>query len=398
MLPKTPLLDAIVKNNLEEAETLIKAGERIPDNLQSYDLSQLYEKLITKKAFGVLNALLETRQIITDIYELNRIADSIYKPLILKLPVDTESLSFLEKFISISQNVDEEIGGNSLLSFAFEEKADPSVVKALILGGCDVKAKDNAEDTLLSQVVRINMMQPERQLAYLNLLIEEGVDVNEINVVRQTALHIAIESNKNVLVDLLLAHGCQPNDADAQGNTAFYYALAHKFDDPLYRKLAAHSRPDFTITNRQEQTALSEYLRMMSGGDNDLTLLEQLIEDGADLNHATPYYGEPKSGWDWLLEKNLDILKMALSKTGYDINTQDDHGNTLLHKLCRVDSNYSQEAAKNTYRKVKFLLDCGADPSTTNSKDETPMMLAAKDNLKAKTVELLLSFKPGTVN
>jgi ankyrin repeat protein len=237
------------------------------------------------------------------------------------------------------------------------------------------------------------MMQPEKQLAYLDLLINEGIDVNEVNVAKQSALHIAVERDKNGLIDILLAHGAQPNEPDSQGNTAFYYALAHKFNGPLYKKLAAHTPMDFSVINRNGQTALSEYLRMMQASDSDVALLEELIQDGADLNHSTPYYDELKSGWDWILAKDLDMFKMALEKTGYDVNTQDDTGNTFLHKLCRVDSYHSQDAAKNTYKKVKFLLDAGADPSITNNKDETPMMLASKDNLKAKTVELLLSFK-----
>jgi ankyrin repeat protein len=393
MLPKTPLIEAIMKGSLDEAESLIKSGERIPDSLHYYDLNQLYEKLISRKAFAVLNALLATRQIVNDVYELNRIDESIFKVLITRLPVDEESLSFLENFISQAQNVNEEPGGKTLLSFAFEEKADIAIIRALIKGGCNVNLKNNAEDTLLSQVVGINMMQPEKQLAYMDLLVNEGIDVNEVNVAKQSALHIAVERDKNHLVDILLAHGAQPNESDSQGNTAFYYALAHKFNGPLYKKLAAHTPMDFTVINRNGQTALSEYLRMMQAGDSDLALLEELIQDGADLNHSTPYYDELKSGWDWILAKDLDMFKMALEKTGFDVNTQDDNGNTFLHKLCRVDSYHSQDAAKNTYRKVKSLLDAGADPSITNNKDETPVMLASNDNLKAKTVELLLSFK-----
>jgi len=393
MLPNTPLVDAIMKGSFAEAETLLKSGERIPEGVHYFDLNQLYEKLIIKKAFPVLDALLTSRQINTDVYELNRIDESIYKPLITRIPLDEESLAFLEKFISRSQNVNEEVGGKSLLSFAFEEKVDVEVINALIRGGCKVDSKNQSEDTLLAQVVRINLMPLEKQLSYMDLLIKAGNDVNEVNVAKQSVLHIAVERDKNPLVDLLLKHGAQPNEQDMHGNTAFYYALAHKLDGPLYKKLAAQSPLDFTITNRNGQTALSEYLRMMPGGDSDIALLKQLIEDGADLNHSTLYYNEPKSGWDWIIEKHLDMLKMALEATGYDVNTQDNNGNTFLHKLCRVDSNYSQDAAKNTYRKVKFLLEAGADPSITNNNDQTPMMLAAADNLKGKTVELLLTFK-----
>jgi len=382
-----------MKGSFADAESLVKAGERIPNGIHYFDLNQLYERLILKKAFPVLYALMSSSQIATDIYELDRIDESIYKPLITKLPVDEESLSFLEKFISKSSNVNDEIGGKSLLSFAFEEKADIEIVNALIRGGCKVESKNHSEDTLLAQVVRINLMPLEKQLAYIALLLKAGIDVNDVNVAKQSALHIAVERDKNPLIDILLENGAQPNEQDMHGNTAFFYALAHKQDGPLYKKLSAQAPLDFNLTNHNGQTALSEYLRMMQGGDGDIALLKQLIEDGADLNHSTLYYNEPKSGWDWIIEKHIDILKMALDTTGYDVNTQDNRGNTFLHKVCRVDSNHSQDAAKNAYRKVKFLLDAGADPTISNDSDQTPMMLAAADNLKAKTVELLLNFK-----
>jgi ankyrin repeat protein len=55
--------------------------------------------------------------------------------------------------------------------------------------------------------------------------------------------------------------------------------------------------------------------------------------------------------------------------------------------------NYDQEAARQLYQKVKLLIAAGADPNAMNDKDETPLMLAVQDNLKAKTVELLLKHK-----
>ncbi|MOA66374.1 hypothetical protein D3C78_1931100 [compost metagenome] len=52
--------------------------------------------------------------------------------------------------------------------------------------------------------------------------------------------------------------------------------------------------------------------------------------------------------------------------------------------------NYDAEAAKEIYRKVKLLLENGADKEITNDKDETALALASTDNLKVKTVELLM--------
>jgi uncharacterized protein len=391
MLTKTPLLEAINSANFTTAEELIRTGERIPDGLQSYHLTQLYEILVAKKGFAVLKALAANGQIVTDVYELEKFDESIFKPLIKRLPADDESLAFLREFVSGAQNINDEVDGKTLLAYAFESQAEPVIVRALIDAGCRTDFKNNAEDNLISQVVRINLMPEPKQQAYIEMLLQEGVDVNETNVVKQTALHIAVERDKRHLVDILLQHGAQPNDQDKSGNSAFFYALAHKFDRGVYEKLSANTPADFSLFNKDGQTPLSEFLRMMQGGANEAALLEQLLVDGADLDHATPYYNTPKSGWDWIIEKPTEVLQMALQKTGTDVNHQDNEGNTLLHKVCAINPNYEQNKAREIYKKAKMLLDAGADPSITNTQDKKPMDLAATDNLKAKTVEILLA-------
>lgn len=391
MLSKTPLLEAINNANFSTAEELIRNGERIPDGLQSYNLTQLFETLAAKKGFAVLNALAATGQIPMDVYALEKFDNSVFRPLIKRLPQDEESLAFLREFVANAQNINDEVDGTTLLAYAFESQAEPAVVKALIDAGCRTDFKNNAEDNLISQVVRINLVPEPKQQAYIEMLLQEGVDVNETNVVKQTALHIAVERDKRHLVAILLQHGAQPNDQDKHGNSAFFYALAHKFDRDVYAKLSANTPADFSLLNKDGQTPLSEFLRMMQGGTDDVALLEQLLADGADLDHATPYYSKPTSGWDWIIEKSTEVLQMALRKTGADVNRQDNDGNTLLHKVCAINPNYEQNRAREIYKKAKMLLDAGADPMITNTQDKKPMDLAATDNLKAKTVEILLA-------
>ncbi|MBT1687618.1 ankyrin repeat domain-containing protein [Dawidia soli] len=391
MLTKTPLLEAINSANFTTAEALIRNGERIPDGLQSYNLTQLYETLISKKGFAVLKALAADGQIVTDVYELEKFDNSVFKPLIKRLPLDDESFAFLREFVGNAQNINDEVDGKTLLAYAFESQAEPAVIRALIDAGCRTDFKNNAEDNLICQVVRINLMPEPKQLAYVEMLIQEGVDVNETNVVKQTALHIAVERDKRHLIDVLLQHGAQPNEPDKSGNTAFFYALAHKFDRVVYEKLSGHTPADFSLLNKDGQTPLSEFLRMMRGGANDIALLEQLLADGADLDDATPYYSKPRSGWDWIIEKPTEVLQMALRKTGVDVNHPDNDGNTLLHKVCAINPNYEQNKAREIYKKAKMLLDAGADPTLTNTQDKKAMDLAAGDNLKAKTVEILLA-------
>lgn len=309
------------------------------------------------------------------------------------MPEGEEELAFLKRFLSKLDNINDEVGGHTLLSYALDKKAQPGIIQALIDAGLRIDFKNNAEDNLINQAVRINMMPKERQLAYVDILLKAGVDLNEPNVVKQTALHLAVDGNKSYLLEVLLDNGAQPNLQDGKGNSSFYYALAHKFDLGIYKTLSASEPADFTQRNREDQTILSEYLRMMQGGKKDAELVAQLLEDGASLEESAPYYSNNKSGWDWIVEKPVEVLEMALKQTGKDVNEQDNDGNTLLHKICAIDPNYSQEVAKALYKKAKVLLDAGADVSITNTKDETAFMLASKDNLKAKLAEMLLAKK-----
>lgn len=392
-MTKSALVEALEKKDFAKAKELLDNGENIPGDISEFTLRQLYENIIKGKGFAILDALVEKGNINTDIYEYDSFRYSIYELLVKHLPVDEASLHYLRNFVERSANNNDEVEGYTLLSYAIEVWAEPVILQTLIDAGQRTDFRNNAEDNLINQVVRINMMPKEKQLAYLHLLLKAGVDVNEPNIEKQNSVHIAVERDKKDLLDILLANGGRPNEQDWKGNTAFYYALAHKLDGEVYDKLTTQEKPDFSLQNREGQTILSEYLRMMYGDDKGIALLERLIDDGADLEQTAPYYNEPKSGWDWIAEKDAELLKRILIKTGRNINKQDDNGNTLLHKICAINCNFSQEGAKSIYKKVKLLLESGADTEITNAKEETALKLALNDNLKAKTVDLLLKAK-----
>jgi len=393
MLPDTPLCNAFNKRDYKTAEELLVKGEEIPSSVNEFDLRQIHDQLISSKAFSILDILIERKNINTDVYEYDSFDRTIFETMFSYMPADEACLQFLKRFLLKLDNINDEVAGYTLLSYAAQKKAQPEIIQCLVDAGLRTDFKNNAEDSLLAQAVSINMIPEERQLAYLDIFIQAGVDVNEPNIVQQTALHVAVERHKPHLINKLIANGAQPNAQDNKGNSPFYYALAYAGDDTVYDMLRVAELPDFTQTNRDRQTVLSEFMRNISGGEKSIALLERLIDDGADMDQTAPYYSKPLSAWDWAADKPIEILQMLLKKTGKDVNAQDNDGNTLLHKVCAIDTNYSQEKAKELYRKVKLLLEQGADVSITNTKDETALQLASKDNLKTKVVELLLNAK-----
>ena len=146
------------------------------------------------------------------------------------------------------------------------------------------------------------------------------------------------------------------------------------------------------MLTKQNENLLNAFLRaMLNGNEDDLEILELFFENGADPEMTSQYYSAEKSGLDWIAEKPFEVMERLLEKGYFRTDYQDNEGNTLLHKVCRFNVNYEEKAAKDLYRKVKLLLKAGTDPNIENTADKKAVDYAMEDNLKTKTVELLLN-------
>jgi ankyrin repeat protein len=389
------LVNALKQSSLEEASALIQQGEKIPRNLPGYETRQIFENLLQAKAYGLLLDLTDRGSIETDVYEYEKLDGTIFESLFRRIGPEEEQLQFLRDFIAKLDNINDAVQDKTLLELAFVSQAPIEVIRILADAGCDVRYKSNAEAGYLYKIVQEFGIREEKGLEYLSFLIEQGLDPNEGNIVGETPLHLAISKNKQHYIDFLLENGADLNLPDKNGETPFYAAVVHQVcDAATYTKLSAYGGPDFEVATRNGETLLLGAVRMRSKGtERDAALLKALISDGADLYQASPHYGNQKSALDWLCEQPSAMLEAALETGTVDVNRRDDAGNTLLHKVCAYNVNYEQEAARQLYQKVKLLIANGADPNATNDKDQTPMMLAVQDNLKSKTVELLLKHK-----
>jgi len=378
-------------NQFDQALELLNNGEKLPKNLDDFKKNQIFDKLLKEKQFQILMHFIKDKTIESDIYELDNFDRSIFQSILYYLPKDEESTQFFQEFISKFDNLNDEVNAKTLLGFFLEKGASLEIIKILAEAGCDVNFLNNADENYLHQVIKTNLMKPELSLSYLEFLINEGLDVNHPNIVKKTPLITAIEFNRKEYTDLLLQNGANPNDLDNEENSAFFYAVAHKLDFDLYKQLSEFASPDLDHLNKNQVSALFEYSRMLNGrSEKEIQLLVQMIEDGGDLYHPSQYYSKDKTPLDQIAEKPAEILEAVLETRKVEINRQDDHGNTLLHKVCAFNVNYDANQAKETYRKVKLLLENGADSSITNDEDKTALMLASDDNLKIKTVELLM--------
>ena len=381
----------LFQGKFDEARKCLNNGENFNEQYLKNNFSQIAAKIIEAKEIDFIEKLIKAGFIETDVYELGSFEKSIFNPLTRYLKDDDESIIFFKGLMSKIDNINDEISDETLLGYFFENGASAKIVKILVDDfGANTQYKNNAGENFIYNVLSSYGLDPEKAKEYITLLLESGVDINEKNIVGTTPLISAVKRNKKELILFLIENGADTNETDNLNNTAFYYAVAEQFSYDMYDTLASISSPDFNILNKDGRTLLTNFISSVSGAPGDIKFLERLLADGADVNFCAQYYGQPKSGIDFIVEKKSDILKSVLDNVSLDVNEQDNHGNTILHKVCAYNVNYDTEMAKETYRKVKLLLDHGADISITNDKDETALMLASADNLKIKTVELLM--------
>lgn len=381
----------LFQGKFDEARECLNNGESFNEQYLKNNFSQIASKIIEAKEIDFIEKLIKAGFIETDIYELDNFDKSIFSPLMRSLKEDDDSISFFKELMSKVENINDEISDQTLLGYFFENGASPKVIKILIEDfGANVQYKNNAGESFIYKVISSYGQEAGKVKEYISILLDNGIDINEKNIVGTTPLMAAVKRNRKELIPFLLENGADPNETDNGNNTAFYYAVAEQFSFDMYDALAAVSSPDFNIVNKDGRTLLTNFISTISGSPTDIKFLERLLADGADLNFCAQYYGQPKSGIDFVVEKKSDILKSVLENASPDVNEQDNQGNTILHKVCAYNVNYDAEMAKETYRKAKLLLEHGADISITNDKDETALMLASGDNLKIKTVELLM--------
>jgi len=381
----------LFQGKFDQARECLNNGENFNEQYLKNNFSQITAKIIEAKEIDFIENLIKARIIENDIYELDSFDKSIFAPLSLYLKDDEESISFFKELMSKIDNINDEISDQTLLGYFLEKGISPKIIKVLIDDfGANTQYKNNAGENLIFKTLNTYGLDAEKVKEYIKLLLENGVDINEKNIVGTTPLIAAVKRNKKELIIFFLENGADPNETDNINNTAFYYAVAEQFSYEMYDALASISSPDFNIVNKDGRTLLTNFISSVSGSESDIRFLERLLSDGADVNFCAQYYGQPKSGIDFIVEKKSDILKSVLDNVSLDVNEQDNQGNTILHKVCAYNVNYDAEMAKETYRKVKLLLEQGADISITNDKDETALMLASGDNLKIKTVEILM--------
>ena len=228
----------------------------------------------------------------------------------------------------------------------------------------------------------------------LQVIIDQGVDVNETNMENVTALMIACENNDLYAIHVLLNAGADPNIIDSMGDTCLHAAVHAGCQKEVVPAIIDHGA-DLNITDQHKQTALvlacclgnldilniilhykadpniadidgDTLLHIAVQKNINKEILQLIIDYGADVNAVNN-----DSETALLLAcsaKQRESVSMLL-KAGADTSIVDVHGDTCLHKILHRE--FDQEA-------LQQLLDYGVPVNATNRNHQTAYMLACK--------------------
>ena len=168
-----------------------------------------------------------------------------------------------------------------------------AVIEKLITKGTDVNKQNRNGYTAL-----MHACDNEHTHVALALLNVDGIEVDLVNVVGETALHRASSKGMLSVVEKLIEKRADVNKQDKRGNTALIGACEHKNTDVALALL--------------ERTGIEVDL----ANNNGETALHQASEKGM-----------------------LAVVKRLIEKDA-DVNKQNDYGNTALMKACIVNHAY----------------------------------------------------------
>jgi ankyrin repeat protein len=227
-------------------------------------------------------------------------------------------------------------------------------------------------------------------------LLERGAHPSwaELSGEKGSALHTAAARGDYKLVQLLLAHGADPNGhVNASGN-AVYIAKTPEIRALLVKHggildpfdLVWKDEDDEVLRRVTEDPKSAElgcggvFTAVVTRGKRDL--LKRLLDAGIRVPSVV-------TGCQSYLLEHPDMLQTLLDRRAMDPNTCNWEGQTLLHLLCGPDPQ-GTAGDINTLR-ARLLLDAGA---TLSARDEqyssTPLAWAARNN-NLPMVEFLLS-------
>lgn len=270
---KSPMYYAVKNNDLEMASFLVNCGADYKDkilwsitrdkNLQSFLKSGKKPAKYLDIEAELSPEEKEWREVyecirdgkLTDLYDLVKNGKDLLKmtyhgepaPCIAAKYGQYEILKYLLHEFDCKNLVDYEMGRNAL-HYAVQQ-SNEKIVDLLIQNGFDVNSTDLYNNTPLHYAVG-------NPFPYnVQILLHNGADPDKYNLKRQTPSHLAAKKGNAMAVILFIKEGANVNFQDYEGNTLLHYVSLYLQDkkvlDALYEK---ENKMNLSIKNKEGDT------------------------------------------------------------------------------------------------------------------------------------------------
>lgn len=163
--------------------------------------------------------------------------------------------------------------GNSILHTAIECD-DSHVAKACIEFGADVNASNEKGEHVLHTALRSGS-----SYNVIRMLLESGAATDAKDAVGDTALHVAVQTQRISAVRLCMSHGADINGRNNYGDTTFHHAIRNEGETAILEFVLAHGG-DVNGCNNKGESPLHEAAR-----NGHVKIVQLLVLQGANLEN-----------------------------------------------------------------------------------------------------------------
>lgn len=272
------------------------------------------------------------------------------------------------KIAAANINLPDKDGKTALMIAA--ENGNHDIVKTLLRNGANVFLKNKKGETALNLAIKSNRSAIFYRLAAAMKIPNpqpiSGVKKTSDNAKNPTALMIAAQNGDLAELKRLLKSGAKIDETDADGKTALFYAILNDEIFAVQTLIAAKANVNHVAKGKA--TPLMTAARF--GRDQMIPLL---LRSGVKINEQDKF---GKTALMWAAEADIETVNELL-KGKPNLHLNDEKGETAIVQIIN-------KGGFNTKEIVAVLLKNGANPNDSDANKNNTIRIAAKtkqDNL-----------------